>query len=210
MLSEMGSISSVVVWHLLSKASQALGHLWIKSQHPCAAQYYLCLDTSRWCWLLKATPQFSSSAALPLSSVISEARLFFLPWGCQRELYSPYFSSFSSCFLSRVKLSGPVKQVGFSHVVKLTFLVCACVGCVAGVSRCRMHGHTNSVRCTYGSSKSWHCEKQAFLNLYFSEKIKCAYNYCHHANWYQTNPAPPICMRAVAVMVRGDLCNCSL
>lgn len=41
-LSETGSISFVVVWHLLSKASQALGHIWIKSQHPCAAQYYLC------------------------------------------------------------------------------------------------------------------------------------------------------------------------
>lgn len=140
------------------------------------------LDRSRWCWLLKATPQFSGTAAQLLSCLVSEARLFFLPWGCQRELYSPYFSAFSSCFLSRVKLCGPVKQVGFRHLVKLTFLVCACVGCVAGVSRCRTRRHTGSVRGTYGS-KSWHSEKQALLNLYFSEKIKCAYNYCHHASW---------------------------
>lgn len=80
-----------------------------------------------------------------------------------------------------MKSSGPVKQVGFSHLVKLTFLVCARVGCVAEVSRCRMHRHTNSVRCTSGS-KSLHCEKQALLNLYFREKIKWAYNCCHHAN----------------------------
>lgn len=75
-----------------------------------------------------------------------------------------------------------MKQVGFRHLVKLTFLVCACVGCVAGVSRCRMHRHTSSVRDTYGS-KSWHCEKQALLNLHFNEKIKCAYNHCHHARY---------------------------
>ena len=41
-LLEMGSVSFVVVYHLLSKALQVLlWHLWIKLHCPCVIQYYL-------------------------------------------------------------------------------------------------------------------------------------------------------------------------
>lgn len=42
-LSEMGNMSFVAVWHLLSETFLLpLRHLWIKSQHPCVVWYYLC------------------------------------------------------------------------------------------------------------------------------------------------------------------------
>lgn len=48
-------------------------------------------DKDRWSCLLKVTKQFSSGAALLISSTVSEARLSFFPRGCWREAYHPFF-----------------------------------------------------------------------------------------------------------------------